>query len=83
VLQKKKRTASADERGIARLRKVLPQVLGDRPEFAAEVEIHLRHVFATRQEVQIILERLDREQKERNELFYQQQAEWKRWKKFL
>jgi hypothetical protein len=75
--KRKKRTGGVGDRFIARLRKVLPQVLRERPEFAAEVEIHLRNVFATRDDVRAILERLDRQQAEWNERFDRQQAEIK------
>jgi len=75
--KRKKKTTGAGDRFIARLRKVLPQVLRERPEFAAEVEIHLRNVFATRDDVRAILERLDRQQAEWSERFDRQQAEIK------
>ncbi|MBI4705588.1 MAG: DUF3782 domain-containing protein [Deltaproteobacteria bacterium] len=70
-------SASVDERFVAQLRAVLPQLLRERPEIAAEIEIQLRQVFATKDDVRALLEAMDRRQAQWNERFDRQQAEWK------
>ncbi|MBI4700873.1 MAG: DUF3782 domain-containing protein, partial [Deltaproteobacteria bacterium] len=69
-------SASVDERFVAQLRAVLPQLLRERPEIAREIEIQLRQVFATKDDVQAILEAMDRRQAEWSERFDRQQAQW-------